>query len=106
MGYEIRLVTIDDYDAIYDLWNATEQSRRALNPVDDSREGIDRYLKRNPNTCFAAVDGDMIIGVILTGHDGRRAIIHHMCVHPEYRRMGIAGKLVASAEEALYHVTA
>ena len=97
----IRLVTIDDYDAIYELWNATEQSRRALNPVDDSREGIDRYLKRNPNTCFAAVDKEKIIGVILTGHDGRRAIIHHMCVHPEYRRMGIAGKLVASAEEAL-----
>ena len=97
----IRLITIDDYDAIYELWNATEQSRRALKPVDDSREGIDRYLKRNPNTCFAAVDGDKIIGVILTGHDGRRAIIHHMCVHPEYRRMGIAGKLVASAEEAL-----
>ena len=97
----IRLVTIDDYDAIYELWNATEQSRCALNPVDDSREGIDRYLKRNPNTCFAAVDKEKIIGVILTGHDGRRAIINHMCVHPEYRRMGIAGKLVASAEEAL-----
>lgn len=97
----IRLVTIDDYDAIYELWNATEQSRRALNPVDDSREGIDRYLKRNPNTCFAAVDEDKIIGVILTGHDGRRAIIHHMCVHPDYRRMGIARKLVYEAEEAL-----
>jgi ribosomal protein S18 acetylase RimI-like enzyme len=101
MKYEIRIVTIDDYDAIYELWNATEQSRRALNPVDDSREGIDRYLKRNPNTCYAAVDGDKIIGVILTGHDGRRAIIHHMCVHPDYRRMGIAGKLVHTAEEAL-----
>ncbi|MCR5211066.1 MAG: GNAT family N-acetyltransferase [Lachnospiraceae bacterium] len=101
MNCEIRLVTIDDYDAIYGLWNATEQSRRALNPVDDSREGIDRYLKRNPNTCFAAVDGDKLIGVILTGHDGRRAIIHHMCVHPDYRRMGIAGKLLHEAEEAL-----
>ena len=101
MKCEIRLVTIDDYDAIYGLWNATEQSRRALNPVDDSREGIDRYLKRNPNTCFAAVDGDKLIGVILTGHDGRRAIIHHMCVHPDYRRMGIAAKLLHDAEEAL-----
>ncbi len=101
MNCEIRLVTIDDYDAIYGLWNSTEQSRRALNPVDDSREGIDRYLKRNPNTCFAAVDGDKLIGVILTGHDGRRAIIHHMCVHPDYRRMGIAGKLLHEAEEAL-----
>ena len=101
MGYNIRLVTIDDYDAIYKLWNAVEQSRRALNPVDDSREGIARYLKRNPNTCFAAYMDERIIGVILTGHDGRRAIVHHLCVHPEYRRMGIADKLVAKAEEAL-----
>ena len=101
MEYSIRLVTIEDYDALYELWNSTEQSRRALNPVDDSRAGIDRYLKRNPNTCFAAVQDGKIIGVILTGHDGRRGIIHHMCVHPAYRRMGIAGHLVSLAEDAL-----
>lgn len=101
MDYSIKKVTIDDYDAIYDLWNATEQSRRALNPVDDSREGIARYLERNPETCFAAVKDNRIIGVILTGHDGRRAIMHHLCVHPDYRRLGIAGHLVSLAEEAL-----
>ncbi len=101
MEYEIRLVTIEDYDAIFALWNSTEQSRRALNPVDDSRAGIEKYLRRNPTTCFAAVAGDRIIGVILTGHDGRRAIVHHLCVHPDCRRMGIAAKLVARAEEAL-----
>lgn len=44
MNYSVRKVTIEDYDAIYELWNSTEQSRRALNPVDDSREGIVRYL--------------------------------------------------------------
>ena len=101
MDYNIRKVTIQDYDDIYEVWNSTEQSRRALNPVDDSREGIDRYLKRNPNTCFAAEKDERIIGVILTGHDGRRAIVHHMCVHPDFRRKGIAGRLVATAEEAL-----
>lgn len=101
MEYTVRLVIPEDYDAIYELWNCTEQSRRALNPVDDSREGIARYLARNPNTCFAAEREGKIIGVILTGHDGRRAIIHHLCVHPDCRRMGIAGDLVSRAEEAL-----
>ena len=101
MEYTVRLVIPEDYDAIYELWNSTEQSRRALNPVDDSREGIARYLARNPNTCFAAEREGKIIGVILTGHDGRRAIIHHLCVHPDCRRMGIAGDLVSRAEEAL-----
>ena len=103
----IRPVTIGDYDSIFALWNSTEQSRRALNPVDDSREGIERYLKRNPATCFLAAEEDgtgrerKTVGVILAGHDGRRAIIHHMCVHPDCRRRGIARALVLKAEEAL-----
>ena len=99
--YTTRQVTIDDYDELFGLWNSTEQSRRALNPVDDSREGIERYLKRNPDTCFAAVYSGRIIGVILAGHDGRRGIIHHMCIHPGFRRMSIAAHLVSLAEEAL-----
>lgn len=104
MNIEIRPVVIEDYNGIYELWNSTEQSRRALNPVDDSKDGIERYLKRNPTTCFLAYLNDdikKIVGVILTGHDGRRAIVHHMCVHPDYRRQGIAGLLVQKAEDAL-----
>lgn len=101
MDIRTRTVTINDYDSIYELWSSTEQSKRALNPVDDSREGIERYLKRNPSTCFLAYTEDKTVGVILTGHDGRRAVIHHMCVHPDYRRMGIAHMLIQKAEDAL-----
>ena len=57
MEYTIKSVTIGDYDAIYELWNSTAQTRRAMNAVDDSREGIGRYLDRNPDTCFAAISG-------------------------------------------------
>ena len=104
MGIEIRLAKIEDYDAMIGLWNSTEQSKRALNPVDDSREGIERYLKRNPATCFVASKNDgtqELAGVILAGHDGRRGIVHHLCVHPDHRRQGIARALVQRAEDAL-----
>ena len=92
MTIQIRPVSIEDYDGIFELWNSTEQSRRALNAVDDTREEIAKYLKRNPTTCFLAYinDEEKIVGVILTGHDGRRAVVHHLCVHPEHRRQGIA----------------
>ncbi len=102
MDINLRPVTIEDYDGMFALWNSTEQSKRALNPVDDSREGIDRYLKRNPTTCFGAFASDELVGIILTGHDGRRGIIHHMCIHPDFRRMGLASRLVEMAEEALH----
>lgn len=89
MEIKIRPVVIDDYDLIFELGNSTEQSRRALNPVDDSREEIEKYLKCDPSTCFLAYDPEnenKILGVILTGHDDRCAIVLHMCIHPEYRR--------------------
>ena len=95
-------VTVDDYDAVFELWNSTAETRRALNSVDDSREGIERYLKRNPDTCFKALnENGRIIGVILSGNDGRRGIIHHLCIHHDHRREGVAGMLVKRAEEAL-----
>ena len=99
----LKPVTIDDYDDIYELWNHEKQTKRALNPIDDSREGIERYLKRNPSTCFLAwgLDEEKTVGVILAGHDGRRGIIHHLCVKEEYRNTGIATKLVNRAERAL-----
>jgi ribosomal protein S18 acetylase RimI-like enzyme len=98
MNIEYRLMTIEDYEQAYDLWILCGNG---LNNKDDSREGIDRYLKRNPTTSFVAVSEEKVVGVILCGHDGRRGIIQHACVSPEYRRFGIGSKLVYLALEAL-----
>ena len=95
---EYRLMTIDDYEAAYDLWI---RCGNGLNNKDDSREGIEKYLKRNPNTSFVAVIDGKVAGVILCGHDGRRGIIQHACVSPDHRRMGIGKKLVELALDAL-----
>lgn len=85
-------MTIADYDAVYDLWIHTPGM--GLNTTDDSREGIDKYLRRNPTTSFVALDGDAVVGVIMAGHDGRRGFIHHTAVLPTYRGQGIATRLV------------
>jgi len=99
MMVNIRVMTIDDYEGVYNLWINTPGM--GLNTTDDSREGIDKYLKRNPTTSFVAEDNDKIIGVIMAGHDGRRGFINHTAVLPDYRKQGIATKLVDSAIDAL-----
>lgn len=95
----IRIMKIEDYEIIYELWIHTEGM--GLNTTDDSREGIAKYLLRNPNTCFVAEDNGRIVGVIMSGHDGRRGFIHHTTVMKEYRGQGIGKRLVDSALAAL-----
>ncbi len=95
----IRLMGPADYDRVYALWLSCKGM--GLNDVDDSREGIGRYLARNPQTCFVAEEEGCIIGVILSGHDGRRGFIHHTAVSPDCRCRGIGKTLVERALAAL-----
>ncbi len=95
----IRTMDIGDFEQVYDLWIHTEGM--GLNTTDDSKEGIARYLSRNPNTCFIAEDNKTLIGVIMSGHDGRRGFIYHTAVRKEYRGQGIGRKLVDAAMAAL-----
>lgn len=95
----IRLMKIEDFSACYDLWLRTPGM--GLNSIDDSAEGIGRYLKRNPNTCFVAEEDGRLVGVILAGHDGRRGHISHTAVDGAYQRRGIGRQLVEHAMAAL-----
>jgi ribosomal protein S18 acetylase RimI-like enzyme len=99
MKTTIRKMTINDYSAVYALWLKTPGM--GLNDVDDSEEGISRYLTRNPHTCFVAESEGEIVGVILSGHDGRRGYIHHTCVAPGLWGNKIGTQLVDAALSAL-----
>lgn len=95
----IRWMTIKDYEQVYTLWSNTPGM--GLTDLDDSQAGIEKYLKRNPRTCFVAEDDGRIIGVILSGHDGRRGFIYHAAVLETYRHQGIGKRLVDAAIHAL-----
>ena len=96
---EMRLLKISDYQSVYNLWKNT--SGMGLRSLDDSEEGIKRFLLRNPNTNFVAVIDKKIAGVIMAGNDGRRGYIYHLAVQNEYRRRGIASALVKECLMAL-----
>ena len=66
----IRIMTIDDYDGVYRLWKKIKGF--GLRSVDDSREGVQRFLRRNPAPSVVAEEDGKIVGSILCGHDGRR----------------------------------
>lgn len=96
---KIRTMTIDDYDKVYELWINTPGME--LNDLDDSKDGIEKYLKRNPKTCFVAVKENSIVGVIISGHDGRRGYIYHTAVAVSEQKQGIGSALVNAAFTAL-----
>ena len=95
----IRTMTMEDYDGVYALW--TKIRGFGLRSVDDSREGIERFLRRNPATSVVAIEDGRVVGSILCGHDGRRGCLYHVCVREDYRRLGIGKAMVVHCMNAL-----
>lgn len=95
----VREMTMDDYENVFALWKTIEGF--AIRALDDSREGIARFLRRNPATCVVAEQNGRIVGTILCGHDGRQATFYHVCVAKDYRTHGVGERMVRFALEGL-----
>lgn len=95
----IRAMTLNDYEKVYGLWMQIKGF--AIRSIDDSKEGVERFLNRNPGISVVAEEDGKIVGAILCGHDGRRGCMYHVCVDPEYRLKGIGKSMVVFAMEAL-----
>ena len=99
----IRAMTIEDYPRLYALWMTIKGF--SIRSIDDSEEGVRRFIARNPGISVVATlpDGEdeKIVGAILCGHDGRRGCLYHVCVHPDYRLHGIGRAMVVHCMNAL-----
>jgi len=100
----VRVMEIEDYDSIFKLWMKIKGF--AIRSLDDSREGVAFFLKRNPTTSVVAFEDGKVVGTILCGHDGRRGCMYHVCVDPDYRMQGIGKSMVVKAMEEKFGVTA
>ena len=91
---EINIIPMkpEDYDDVRALWLTIRGF--GIRALDDSREDIERFIRRNPTTSVVAKAGNRIIGTILCGSDGRQGALYHVCVAKEYRRRGIGTHMV------------
>lgn len=96
---QIKTMTIEDYSEVKALWMTIKGF--AIRSIDDSYEGVERFLKRNPTTSVVAKEDGKVVGAILCGHDGRRGCLYHVCVHEDYRMHGIGKAMVVHCMEAL-----
>lgn len=95
----IRLMTGEDYPAVYQLWQSVPGM--GLRSLDDTEQGLRRFLARNPTSCFVAEAAGKTAGAVLSGHDGRRGYIYHAAVGEAWRRRGIGRALVQAVTDAL-----
>lgn len=96
---QIRLMTVADYPQVYDLWKITEGM--ALRSFDDSEAGITKFIQKNPDSNFVALQDGKIVGVILCGIDGRRAYIYHTVVRADLRNQGIGKQLLHAVYDVI-----
>lgn len=69
--FTIRTMTAEDYAGLYALWMTIKGF--GIRSLDDSQEGVERFIRRNPYSSVVAVAEDgAVVGGILCGHDGRR----------------------------------
>lgn len=97
--YIIRTMKVDDYPGVKALWMSIKGF--AIRSIDDSYEGVERFIKRNPTTSVVAIIDGNVVGAILCGHDGRRGCLYHVCVREDCRLKGIGKAMVVHCMNAL-----
>ncbi|MBR0143021.1 MAG: GNAT family N-acetyltransferase [Clostridia bacterium] len=95
----LSVMTVEDYPEVKKLWMSIRGF--AIRSMDDSREGVERFLRRNPSTSVVARVGGELVGAVLCGHDGRRGCLYHVCVREDFRRKGIGKAMVLFCTDAL-----
>jgi ribosomal protein S18 acetylase RimI-like enzyme len=93
----IRPYQPGDEQAVIDLWFRCGLVVSWNNP----RQDIERKLKVNPEIFLVGETGGRLVATCMAGYEGHRGWINYLATDPEYRRRGIAARMMAAAEEKL-----
>ncbi len=93
----IRSFHREDTDNVISLWKRCNLLVSWNNP----RLDIERKLKVNPDLFVVGEIDEKIIATAMGGYEGHRGWINYLAVAPEYRRKGLAKRVVQYLENKL-----
>ncbi len=89
----------NDYQAVIHIWETAGPGIHVGRS--DSAQEIAKKLERDPDLFLVAEINQEIVGSVLGGFDGRRGIMYHLAVKPDYRNLGIGETLMSELEDRL-----
>lgn len=91
----IRSATAADLDTVLAFWKVSAEGTS----ISDDGDGVARLVERDPDALILAERDGTLVGTVIAGFDGWRCHLYRLAVHPEQRRRGVGGALLAAAEE-------
>ncbi|MCK5585614.1 GNAT family N-acetyltransferase [Candidatus Bipolaricaulota bacterium] len=95
----IRELTLEDYDALVEIWTQAGLSYRPFGR--DGKEYLQSEIGRDTAVFLGAEVDGVLVGVVLGTHDGRKGWINRLAVLPDHRKRGIGKALVMETEQRL-----
>ena len=92
---KIENFSMELYEDIIKLWRKTG----IIVGSTDTREELERMLKRNPKLFLIGKENETVIGVVMGGFDGRRGYVHHLAVDPDYQKKRYGKMLIDELSE-------
>jgi ribosomal protein S18 acetylase RimI-like enzyme len=99
LAITIRPAHENELSAVLRLW---QEAGVTPPSVTDSIEGLTRLIQEPGAVLLVAVIDGRIAGSVIGGWDGWRGNIYRLAVTPEYRRRGVARRLVEEISKALF----
>jgi len=89
----------DDYRPVVELWDNSGPGIHIGRS--DTLEEITKKQGRDPELFLVAEQDGEIVGTVIGGYDGRRALVYHLAVFEDHRQQGIGKALMESLEGLL-----